>query len=378
MLVGHSYSGWVITVAGASDKVAGLVYVAGFVPDEGESIADLQGRFPSLAMGNFLQPGRCPMGVSSCRSTRSASTTSSPPTCPRTRRRSWRTLSVRSRPPRSRSRRQLPPGERSRSGRVFGTVDQPIAPQLHRFSYERAGSQVTEVEGASHFVMLSQPDAVAGVIREAVRRCAANTVVMPADLTGVPRPPPRRGRGGARAARAVRHAGLPGALRRADAAQPIDAWSFEIRGEVDEPRSWTWEEFTALPSERITVDIHCVTKWSKLDTTWTGVSIDTLLDGVETSAEYVLAFCDGGYTTNLPLEDVRGGKAWVAYEYEDEPLEPEHGGPARLLVPHLYFWKSAKWVRGIELREDDTPGFWEGYGYHNYGDPWKEQRYAGD
>ena len=159
---------------------------------------------------------------------------------------------------------------------------------------------------------------------------------------------------------------------------PIESWSFEIRGEIDAPRSWTWEQFIALPSERITVDIHCVTKWSKLDTSWTGVSFDTLLDGVDTSAEYVLAFCDGGYTTNLPLEDISDGKAWVAYEFQGEPLDPEHGGPARLLVPHLYFWKSAKWVRGIELRQDDLPGFWENYGYHNYGDPWKEQRYAGD
>jgi DMSO/TMAO reductase YedYZ molybdopterin-dependent catalytic subunit len=159
---------------------------------------------------------------------------------------------------------------------------------------------------------------------------------------------------------------------------PIEQWSFEIRGELDEPRSWTWEQFMALPSERITRDIHCVTKWSKLDTVWTGVSIDTLLEGVDTTAAYVLVFCDGGYTTNLPLDDVRGGKAWVAYEFEDEPLHPEHGGPARLLVPHLYFWKSAKWVRGIELRQDDQPGFWEEYGYHNYGDPWTEQRYAGD
>jgi DMSO/TMAO reductase YedYZ molybdopterin-dependent catalytic subunit len=160
--------------------------------------------------------------------------------------------------------------------------------------------------------------------------------------------------------------------------RPTESWSFELRGELDEPRSWTWDQFTALPSEQITVDIHCVTKWSKLDTTWTGVSVDTLLAGVDTSAEHIVAFCDGGYTTNLPLEDVLDGKGWVAYQYEGEPLDPEHGGPARLLVPHLYFWKSAKWVRGIELRHDDAPGFWEGYGYHNYGDPWKEQRYAGD
>jgi DMSO/TMAO reductase YedYZ molybdopterin-dependent catalytic subunit len=158
----------------------------------------------------------------------------------------------------------------------------------------------------------------------------------------------------------------------------LESWTFEITGELDTPKGWTWEEFQALPSETVTVDIHCVTKWSKLDTVWTGVSLDTLLDGVETSAGYVLAWSDGGYTTNLPLADLRNGKAWVAYAYDEEPLDPEHGGPARLLVPHLYFWKSAKWIRGIELRDDDEPGFWEGYGYHNYGDPWKEQRYAGD
>jgi DMSO/TMAO reductase YedYZ molybdopterin-dependent catalytic subunit len=106
--------------------------------------------------------------------------------------------------------------------------------------------------------------------------------------------------------------------------------------------------------------------------------VDTLLDGVETAAEYVTAFCDGGYTTNLPLEDVTGGKAWIAYLYDGDPLEPEHGGPARLLVPHLYFWKSAKWVRGLQLTTYDIPGFWESLGYHNYGDPWREQRYWSD
>ena len=159
---------------------------------------------------------------------------------------------------------------------------------------------------------------------------------------------------------------------------PLAEWHFTIRGAVDRPVAWTWNEFLTLPSETVTVDVHCVTKWSKLDTVWKGVSLDTLLGGVETSAEYFLAFCDGGYTTNLPLEDVTGGKAWVAYEYGGGPLEPEHGGPARLLVPHLYFWKSAKWVRGLELRDHDEPGFWEYYGYHNHGDPWKEQRYHGD
>jgi DMSO/TMAO reductase YedYZ molybdopterin-dependent catalytic subunit len=159
---------------------------------------------------------------------------------------------------------------------------------------------------------------------------------------------------------------------------PLEGWSFTVRGAVDEPVSWTWEELRALPSETVTVDIHCVTKWSKLDTVWTGVSVDTLLEHVDTSGQYVVAFSDGGYTTNLPLADVTGGKAWIAYAYGGEPLEAEHGGPARLLVPHLYFWKSAKWVRGLELRTEDEPGFWEHYGYNNYGDPWLEQRYAGD
>jgi DMSO/TMAO reductase YedYZ molybdopterin-dependent catalytic subunit len=159
---------------------------------------------------------------------------------------------------------------------------------------------------------------------------------------------------------------------------PLDQWSFKIRGAVDEPVSWSWQEFTALPSERFTADIHCVTKWSKLDTSWRGVPLDTLLESVQTAAKYVLAFCDGAYTTNLPLEDLTGGKAWIAYEYDGQPLAPEHGGPARLVVPHLYFWKSAKWVRGIDLRDHDERGFWERYGYHNYGDPWREQRYWGD
>jgi DMSO/TMAO reductase YedYZ molybdopterin-dependent catalytic subunit len=158
---------------------------------------------------------------------------------------------------------------------------------------------------------------------------------------------------------------------------PLDKWTFSIVV-GDDRKTWTWEEFQALPSETVTKDIHCVTRWSKFDTTWEGVSVDTLLAEVEHDAAYVLAFCDGGYTTNLPLEDVTDGKAWVAYSYDGEPLDPEHGGPARLLVPHLYFWKSAKWVRGLELRDDDEPGFWETYGYHMYGDPWREQRYSGD
>jgi len=159
---------------------------------------------------------------------------------------------------------------------------------------------------------------------------------------------------------------------------PLDKWDFTIRGTVDQPVSWSWAEFQALPHEKVTVDIHCVTKWTKLDTTWSGVSLDTLLNAASGQASHALAFCDGGYTTNVPLADLRGGKAWIVDEYDGRPLDPEHGGPARLLVPHLYFWKSAKWIRGVELRSADQPGFWEMFGYHNYGDPWKEQRYQGD
>jgi DMSO/TMAO reductase YedYZ molybdopterin-dependent catalytic subunit len=154
---------------------------------------------------------------------------------------------------------------------------------------------------------------------------------------------------------------------------PLDEWRFTI-GE----RSWSWDEFQALPSESITVDIHCVTSWSKLGTTWEGVSVDTLLEDIEPLGAYVMAHSYGGYTTNLPLEDLTDGKAWVAYAYDGDPLESEHGGPARLLVPHLYLWKSAKWVRELVFMDDDEPGFWEGLGYHDRGDPWREQRYQGD
>jgi DMSO/TMAO reductase YedYZ molybdopterin-dependent catalytic subunit len=161
---------------------------------------------------------------------------------------------------------------------------------------------------------------------------------------------------------------------------PLDQWSFTIEGLVSKPIRWTWDEFLKLPAQSFTVDIHCVTKWSKLDTHWEGVSLDTLFEHVEIdeSAEYVTAFSDGGYTTNLPLDEIVDGKAFVAYRYDDDPLEPEHGGPARLVVPHLYFWKSAKWVRGLRLMEDDEPGFWESLGYNNHGDPWNEERYSGD
>ena len=159
------------------------------------------------------------------------------------------------------------------------------------------------------------------------------------------------------------------------------SWSFVVRDVDDrELASWSWTDLLGLPATRVTVDIHCVTAWSKLDTRWKGVTIDALFDaaGVEPSAPYVAAFCDGGYTTNLAIEDLLDGRGMVAYEYEGAPIDPEHGGPARLLVPHLYFWKSAKWVRGLAFTERDEPGFWETHGYHLRGDPWQEERYAGD
>ena len=160
---------------------------------------------------------------------------------------------------------------------------------------------------------------------------------------------------------------------------PLTEWTFSIRQGSETLKSWTWSELQELPAATVTADIHCVTRWSKLDTEWRGVSVETLLDQVRhDDARYVMAFSDGGYTTNLPLADVVGGRAWVASSYAGAPLDPEHGGPARLLVPHLYFWKSAKWIRGLELMDEDEPGFWETYGYHMYGDPWKEQRYHGD
>ena len=159
---------------------------------------------------------------------------------------------------------------------------------------------------------------------------------------------------------------------------PTSEWSFTLDGAIGSALSWNWAQFTALESETFTVDIHCVTKWSKLATSWTGVSLDTLLRGVDTQAAYATAWSDGGYTTNLPLADLTGGRAWVVHSFDGAPLAAEHGGPARLLVPHLYFWKSAKWVRGLRLTVDDEPGFWEAAGYHNRGDPWQEQRYWND
>jgi ferredoxin-NADP reductase/DMSO/TMAO reductase YedYZ molybdopterin-dependent catalytic subunit len=153
-------------------------------------------------------------------------------------------------------------------------------------------------------------------------------------------------------------------------------WTFSIRNNGITVRSWSYDELRSLPVQKITTDIHCVTRWSKLDTTWRGVSLDELIPE-DAGVRYALAFCDGGYTTNLPLRDITGGKAWLAFEYDGRPLAPEHGGPVRLLVPRLYFWKSAKWVRGLDLLPENEPGFWEALGYHMRGDPWHEERYAG-
>ena len=157
-----------------------------------------------------------------------------------------------------------------------------------------------------------------------------------------------------------------------------ERWTFRIDGIVAERRQWTWDEFHELPFETVPCDIHCVTKWSKLDTRFRGVSLDTLLQQAEPLGGYAMALSEGGYTSNLPIEDLTDGKAWVVTEHEGEPLPREHGGPVRLLVPHLYFWKSAKWVVGLRVMDHDEPGFWEQNGYHNRGDPWKEERYWND
>ncbi len=161
---------------------------------------------------------------------------------------------------------------------------------------------------------------------------------------------------------------------------PLSEWTFGLVYNNQVLASWSWEQLLALPRTQITVDIHCVTKWSKLDTVWEGVTIDDLLAAaqIQAPAPYAMAFCDGGYTTNMPVADLVGGKGMVAFRYGGADLHPEHGGPARLLVPHLYLWKSAKWVRGLRFMDSDKPGFWEAGGYHMYGDPWREQRYWND
>jgi DMSO/TMAO reductase YedYZ molybdopterin-dependent catalytic subunit len=160
----------------------------------------------------------------------------------------------------------------------------------------------------------------------------------------------------------------------------LDTWTFSIGGLVETPVTWTWDQIRQLPGSDYDGAIHCVTTWSKFDVSFHGVSVDTLLAAArpKPTATHVMATSHTGYTTNLPLDDVTGGKAWVVWDYEGQPLEREHGGPARLLVPHLYFWKSAKWVSGLQVLDHDEPGFWEQNGYHDRGDPWLEQRYQGD
>jgi DMSO/TMAO reductase YedYZ molybdopterin-dependent catalytic subunit len=159
-----------------------------------------------------------------------------------------------------------------------------------------------------------------------------------------------------------------------------ESWTFTIDGQVEQEATWTWDQIRALPASSYEGDIHCVTTWSKLGITFGGVSVDTLLAVARplATASHVLATCHTGYTTNLPLADVTLGRAWVVWEVDGEPLPRQHGGPARLLVPHLYFWKSAKWVSGLHVLDHDEPGFWERNGYHDRGDPWLEQRYQGD
>jgi DMSO/TMAO reductase YedYZ molybdopterin-dependent catalytic subunit len=158
----------------------------------------------------------------------------------------------------------------------------------------------------------------------------------------------------------------------------VERWRLRIDGMVERPQEWDWEQFRELPFETVPCDIHCVTKWSKLGTSFAGVSLDVLLADARPQGRFALAFSHGGYTTNLALADLTGAKAWVVTEHEERPLPREHGGPARLLVPHLYFWKSAKWLAGLRVLDHDEPGFWESNGYHMRGDPWQEQRYWSD
>lgn len=157
-------------------------------------------------------------------------------------------------------------------------------------------------------------------------------------------------------------------------------WSLSVTGEVSQTKTWSWAEFMKLPAETWTTDIHCVTRWSKLGTVWRGVWLDELfkISAPTDEAAFLLAKSYGDYSTNLPLSEVLNKQAMVAFEFDGKPLPREHGGPARLLVPHLYFWKSAKWVHELHLMSHDQLGFWEENGYHTHGDPWKEERYSGD
>lgn len=160
----------------------------------------------------------------------------------------------------------------------------------------------------------------------------------------------------------------------------VEKWTFTLKIGPKPVMSWNWAEFAALPQTTVTRDIHCVTTWSKLDTLWEGVLIDDILAaaGIAPPTGFVLAHSFDGYSTNVPFADLTGGQAMVALRYGGKPLEADHGGPARLLVPHLYFWKSAKWVNGLQFTDKDEPGFWELRGYHIYGDPRREQRFTND
>jgi DMSO/TMAO reductase YedYZ molybdopterin-dependent catalytic subunit len=160
----------------------------------------------------------------------------------------------------------------------------------------------------------------------------------------------------------------------------LQDWRFILKVGPKPVASWNWAEFNALPQTSFTRDIHCVTKWTKLDTLWRGVLIDDVLAAANLTppTKYTLAHSFGGYTTNVPVADLVDGKAMIALMYDGKPITPDHGGPARLLVPHLYFWKSAKWINGLQFTERNEAGFWELRGYHIYGDPWREQRFTGD
>ncbi|MFD1703060.1 sulfite oxidase-like oxidoreductase [Methylopila henanensis] len=160
----------------------------------------------------------------------------------------------------------------------------------------------------------------------------------------------------------------------------LASWRFALKVGPRTVKAWDWAAFNALPMTRLTTDIHCVTTWSKLDTAWEGVAIDDLLAdaGLAPPTGFTLAHGYDGYSTNVPAADLAGAKAMIAIRYDGAPLEPDHGGPARLLVPHLYLWKSAKWLNALQFTERDEAGFWELRGYHMYGDPWREQRYHDD
>ncbi len=158
----------------------------------------------------------------------------------------------------------------------------------------------------------------------------------------------------------------------------LDKWTFEVAGLVEEPVSFTWEQFSSLPRITVVSDIHCVTRWSKFDNEWEGVAFSELMKHIrpKPEAKVVMVHSYGGYTTNVPLADLVDDDVLFALKHDGEPLPREHGGPCRLVLPKLYFWKSAKWVRGLVFMDRDRPGFWEMNGYHMRGDPWKEERYG--